>query len=226
MCDHRSLGEAGETPTCGLGDIFAKLREAAKVKLIEDRAVPWNSLPSGLGRERRQGDALGNERRAVGASLEQRGMQSVRAVDRRGIGIGEQFRGVEAVTVTGIERAINAQSVPGAGAHAGDEATVDVRAAAGQQRARDLAFALLVIEAEIYSARVRGKDADVGAPRLENDSERRGRVHFAASVTRDRKRVAYRLAGPRQDTSARIPLRRSRRIAAASRWIASARWIA
>ncbi len=189
MRDDLPLREGGKVPTRRLGNVGAQLGEAAHVQFVNDSSIPRDARAPGFAARGFERDAFGNERAAVDAAREQRGMQLVGAIDRAGVGVGEQFRYVEAMAASGVERPVDTEAVTRARADARSEAGEDAGAVVTKRRARDFTFALRVIEAEEGGFAMCAIKADLGALGRQSHAQRRhalGAAHAAFSDASER----------------------------------------
>ena len=92
-------------------------------------------------------NALWHQARGIDRLLRRQGligMPNVGAVDAAGVGVSQQLRRIEAVTLGRIIGAVRAKTVAGAGADPGDEAVVSIAVAIRQRQARDFDVALRI----------------------------------------------------------------------------------
>ncbi len=174
MGDGRRMGEAGEGPAQGLGDVGVGAGEAPDVQLIDHRLVPGDPRNRRRGADgRREHHPLGHEGRAVGLA-EHRRVQDERPVQRQGEGIDQQLGGIEPMPLRGCERTMGAQAVTSAFADALDMAVEHRAGAAGQGDAGELDLSFQVEQAELDAVGAGGMDSDVQAPGGQARAQRLG----------------------------------------------------
>ncbi len=178
-------GRRGETRE-GAADLLrhagVALREAADVHFGDRRPLPGGRAGPGRCGLRLRHDGLRHGGAAVaavgltraGRRIEHRVVEDEGPVDRRGIGVEQQLRLVEAMAVPRLPGAAGPKTVARAGLHAGDEAVMDVAGALGQRDARLLGLAGRVVEAEDDLGRMGREDRDIDAALDRHDAERPG----------------------------------------------------
>ena len=166
-----------------LGHVGVQPGERPDRHLVDEAAGPEHR------RRRRLGDGEGRHHRlrhqAGGVDpVAPRGREprivDERPVERDGIGVDEQLRGVEAVPVRRLERPVGAKPVAGAGARVlhRDGKHPEPAPAHG-----DAPFALAVEKAEPHPLGVRRPDREAGAPGAGNGAERLRKRHRAQVMT-------------------------------------------
>ncbi len=170
------------------GHVFPELGEAAHVGLVEDglvqRAGRAGDVVPGEGGV--HDDGLGHEDGVVAVVEAQVGGVVADAVaehavvpldvagDGLGVGIEEEFVGVETQALFGLVRALDAVAVELAGLQLGEEAVPDVVGAFGEPDAVRLGPPEIVEEAQLDAGGVFGKEREVDAVAAPRRAERVG----------------------------------------------------
>ena len=199
--DRLGMAERREGAADIVGQHRVAHRPAADMRFIDHRLRPGGHRPLRLGEDVGTDDArLGHEGGAVALVLPE--IRIVAASDRIAverivpgegadeftrIGVEQQLRIVEAVTVHRVERAADAIAVELAGLHARDMAVPDAVGAFGQRDALGLLAAVLGEEAERDAFGMVGKQREIGALGVRRGAEGigipRGKLgHLAAAL--------------------------------------------
>ena len=184
MRDRGGMREPREGSARGLGDRWIEAGEPAQVELVDDERLGRDALVARLPRRRRPGDRLGHVWPRVLAECEHRGMEAERPVEPPGVGIGEQFRRVEAASPLRLIRALDAEAVARAGAEAGRNAAQDAVGVALHRRASNLAVPL--IDAQRGALRVGENERRFEPARRDDDAACGLQIGHSAGRARSR----------------------------------------
>jgi len=176
VLDDRGVGDGGIRAADLLGDLRVGHRQALDVGLVDDALVVLVARrpvvpPVEVGvdddaehgvRERVVGVALGGVREVVG---EEGGIVDDLPVDRLGVGVEEELRGVAAVAARRLVGAVDAEAVALSGLHAGEIAVPDeaVDLGHGDALLGEGAVGGLVDETELDGLGDLGEDGEVDA---------------------------------------------------------------
>ncbi len=214
MVDRSRMRQSGESSARAVRDRRVQARKAAQVEFVYDERFRRHPPTPRLAGRRRAGDGLGRIRAAVDAERKHRGAKAERPVERPGVGVGQQFGGVEASASPRIVGTLDTEAIARAGPKTRGNAAKDARRVARHRRPEDLLLA--VVKAERRAFGIGQVQRGLEAVRRNGDAQTGDRLfHWPAPAT-ERNSAAYRRAGPRHETSARIPLSLRRRIVAVS----------
>ena len=177
IADNLLVAEALEGAAQGLGNGRVKLREAAHVRFVDDRARPWD----GAAKRRRsspfraridddtfrhRGGAVGFVKRQVRRLLPEDitvGRLAPRdvAFDRPRIGVDQELVGVESMSRFRLERPVNTVAISGSSADPRQKAVPDLVGVFGQRDTLDLR-PVRREQTEFDALGVRGKQGEIG----------------------------------------------------------------
>ena len=169
--DDGGLGECRNRSALSLRHARMQFGEGPDLQFVDEAG----RVPLALeGRETAFDHAFRHEMRCLDAALQQGRMMGEGPVEGRGIGIGQQFRGIETMAVRRVPRTIGAQAVAGAGGDARNKPVVHVAQAARQGKAIDFGIPRRVEDRDIDARRVARHHGDVGAIAAWRKPERGG----------------------------------------------------
>jgi len=182
------VGQAGE----GAAQFFRHSRvahaDAAGMRFIDDRALPWDlhALVAAPGERRVDDLAFGHERRAVALverqvtvgvadGVAEQCLGPFQAADQLlGIRVDQQFVGVEAVAVFRLVGAVHPVAIDQAGVSVGEVAMVDLIGVFGQLYALDFLLAGGVEQAQLDLGGVGREEGEVDPKAIPGGAEGEG----------------------------------------------------